>query len=88
MQRSRFLSRSGHAIILIASIASLLAALLGVPAARGQEPARYSQTVPSTSMSFEMVRIPGGSFTMGSPESEPGRKPDEGPQFRVRMDDG
>src|SRR5205823_4208688 len=45
-----------------------------------------SQTIPSTSVSFEMVRIPGGVFTMGSPESEPGRKPDEGPQFRVKMD--
>ncbi len=68
-------------------IASFLAALCGAPAAvHGQAPARYTQTIPLTSLSFQMVRIPGGSFTMGSPEGEAERKPDEGPQFRVRMD--
>lgn len=33
----------------------------------------------------EMVAIPGGSFAMGSPESEPGRQSDEGPQRRVTI---
>lgn len=32
-----------------------------------------------------MVRIPTGSFTMGSPSSEPGRDDDEGPQHRVSV---
>lgn len=31
----------------------------------------------------EMVVVPAGSFTMGSPESEPDRTADEGPQHRV-----
>jgi len=31
----------------------------------------------------EMVVVPGGSFTMGSPDNEPGRGSDEGPQHRV-----
>jgi formylglycine-generating enzyme required for sulfatase activity len=31
----------------------------------------------------EMVVVPAGSFTMGSPESEPGREPNEGPQHTV-----
>jgi len=33
----------------------------------------------------EMVRIPAGSFTMGSPASEPGRDSEEGPQHTVRV---
>ena len=33
----------------------------------------------------QMVVIPAGSFVMGSPESEAGRYPDEGPQHRVTM---
>jgi len=34
---------------------------------------------------FEMVPIPGGSFRMGSPANEKGRKADEGPQIRVTV---
>ncbi|NET72047.1 MAG: formylglycine-generating enzyme family protein, partial [Sphaerospermopsis sp. SIO1G2] len=35
--------------------------------------------------SLEMVKIPGGSFIMGSPESEKDRDDDEGPQRRVTV---
>ena len=35
---------------------------------------------------IEFVRIPAGSFTMGSPESEPNRKPDEAPLHEVTFD--
>jgi formylglycine-generating enzyme required for sulfatase activity len=35
--------------------------------------------------SFEMVPIPGGTFVMGSPETEPGRNADEGPQHWVTI---
>jgi formylglycine-generating enzyme required for sulfatase activity len=34
---------------------------------------------------FEMVFVPGGEFTMGSPEGEAGREPAEGPRHRVRV---
>jgi formylglycine-generating enzyme required for sulfatase activity len=33
----------------------------------------------------EMVVVPAGSFTMGSPPSEPGRSPEEGPQHMVTI---
>lgn len=33
----------------------------------------------------EMVEVPAGSFMMGSPESEEGRQPDEGPQRKVTI---
>lgn len=35
---------------------------------------------------LEMVLIPGGSFTMGSPKDELGRSEDEGPQHQVTID--
>ena len=36
-------------------------------------------------VTLEMVPIPAGEFMMGSPEDEPGRWDDEGPQHRVRL---
>jgi formylglycine-generating enzyme required for sulfatase activity len=45
----------------------------------------YTNTIPGTDVSFVMVPIPGGEFVMGSPENELGRKPDEGPQHRVKI---
>jgi formylglycine-generating enzyme required for sulfatase activity len=45
----------------------------------------YTETIPGTQVKFDMVPIAGGSFTMGSPDSEPGRKADEGPQHKVTV---
>jgi formylglycine-generating enzyme required for sulfatase activity/nitrate/TMAO reductase-like tetraheme cytochrome c subunit len=45
----------------------------------------YTETIPGTPVKFEMVAIPGGSFSMGSPESEPYREPDEGPVRTVTL---
>jgi formylglycine-generating enzyme required for sulfatase activity len=45
----------------------------------------YTETIPDTKVSFEMVPVPAGSFVMGSPESEPGRGADEGPQHTVKL---
>ena len=46
----------------------------------------YTQQVTGTDLKFDMVAIPGGQFTMGSSGSEPGHKPDEGPQHQVKLD--
>jgi sulfatase modifying factor 1 len=51
-------------------------------------PKRYTETITSKNgdkISFNMVLIPGGTFEMGSPKDEPGRKDDEGPQHKVRI---
>lgn len=45
----------------------------------------YTEYIPGTAVSFEMKAIPGGSFLIGSPDSEAGRDPDEGPQVRVEV---
>jgi RES domain-containing protein len=36
-------------------------------------------------VALEMVPIPSGEFLMGSPDDEPGRRSNEGPQHRVRL---
>ena len=46
----------------------------------------YKSTIPGTTVSFEMAPIPGGSFVMGTPDSEAGRKADEGPPHKVGVE--
>jgi formylglycine-generating enzyme required for sulfatase activity len=46
----------------------------------------YTSVIPGTEIRFQMVPIPGGTFTMGSPEDEEGRNDDEGPQFQVTVE--
>lgn len=45
----------------------------------------YMEKIPGTELSFKMVPIKGGKFMMGSPDSEKGRLPDEGPQIEVEV---
>jgi len=46
----------------------------------------YTQAFERTNISFEMIPVPGGEVTIGSPASEPGRSDDEGPQFTVKLE--
>lgn len=46
----------------------------------------YTETLSGTDVSFDLVPIPGGKFLWGSPASEAGRKPDEGPQVEVEIE--
>jgi len=45
----------------------------------------YTEVISGTGVKFDMVPIPGGTFTMGSPPDEEGRNPDEGPQRKVKV---
>jgi len=66
-----------------AALAALLAALAG---GRQQAGARFTQEIPGTDVSFEMAFVPGGAFRLGSPDTEGGRDPDEGPSRTVSLD--
>lgn len=45
----------------------------------------YTNIIPGTKVSYAMLAIPGGEFTIGSPETEKGRAADEGPQKKVKI---
>jgi formylglycine-generating enzyme len=46
----------------------------------------YVQSFERTNLTFEMIPVPGGEVTMGSPDSEADRSEDEGPQFTVKIE--
>ncbi len=45
----------------------------------------FTETIPGTTISFNMKAISGGSFKIGSPEKEQMRKADEGPQKEIKL---
>ena len=68
------------------TIPDIYTRISGTPAvAQESEMKVYTNTIPGTRVTYVMVPIPGGEFTMGSPENEQGRKPDEGPQHKVKI---
>ena len=46
----------------------------------------YKNVIPGTDVPYEMLPIPGGKFTMGTPDSERGHQADESPEHRVRLE--
>lgn len=42
-------------------------------------------TITGTEVTFKLVKIPAGSFVMGSPEGETNREEDEGPQKEIQL---
>src|SRR5204862_365488 len=55
------------------------------PAATSSAFESYTESIPGTVVRFDMVAVPGGTTTMGSPAGEPGRSDDEGPQVTVKV---
>lgn len=46
----------------------------------------YTEKLPGTDISFDLVPIKGGTFKLGSPADEEGRKDDEGPQVAITIE--
>ena len=46
----------------------------------------FTEQIPGSPVSFNMVAIPSGTFSMGSPDKEPLRNTDEGPVRQVKLD--
>ena len=45
----------------------------------------YTNTIPGTQVAFVMIPIPSGEFVIGSPSTEAGHKPDEGPVHPIKI---
>jgi formylglycine-generating enzyme required for sulfatase activity len=45
----------------------------------------YTEKIGDSGVTFDMVAVPGGTYLMGSPKDEEGRKDDEGPQHPVTL---
>jgi formylglycine-generating enzyme required for sulfatase activity len=45
----------------------------------------YTGKIPKTGVPYKMVAIAGGQFLLGSPDTEPGRRRNEGPPSRVKV---
>jgi formylglycine-generating enzyme required for sulfatase activity len=69
--------------ITIPDIAERIAAAPAITQESEMKP--YSNSIPGTRVTYAMVPIHGGEFVMGSPAGEQGRKPDEGPQHKVKI---
>ena len=81
----------------IADLKTRTATLVGAAAPLDTSPAGVDRPTviwrtPGAGLAFrdgpdapEMVVVPAGEYTMGSPAAEPGRKPNEGPRHRVRI---
>ena len=51
--------------------------------AQSQNPSNYFELIEGSKFEIEMIYLSGGSFQMGSPANERGRKKDEGPIHNV-----
>lgn len=74
----------------LTAVVALAAGVALLPAQADPTPSpaphkNYTETIPGSKVTFDMVAVPGGTFTIGSPASEAGRSEDEGPQRKVTV---
>jgi formylglycine-generating enzyme required for sulfatase activity len=79
----------GVPLILGGTVALAAAPVLEVPNANASTEAEmkpFTEVVEHTEATIDLVPIAGGTFTMGSPDTEADRGEDEGPQHEVKID--
>ena len=81
LHHSRLLNRAA-ALFLLTLILQSCTAL-----SSSNEPAVIQDRLVDDKLGPKMILIPKGEFLMGSPRAEYGRYEDEGPQFKVRLDE-
>ena len=54
---------------------------------RRRETIQFFAEILKGNLTIEMVQIPAGKFTMGSPDNEPERRDSEGPQHDVQVNE-
>jgi formylglycine-generating enzyme required for sulfatase activity len=82
------IQRRTLSVALLIGLALALGASAVGPAKEGTKSAdfkSYVETIPGSMVKFEMIAIPGGNFVMGSPNTEAGWSPDEGPQHPIAI---
>ncbi len=79
----RGLAASALALVLAAPLFAQEVTFKADPLPADMKP--YTETIPGTKVKFDMVPIPGGTFTIGSPEGEENRGEDEGPQRQIKV---
>lgn len=65
------------------TLAAVLCVAAALPSAGTAAPSSYTDAIPGTPLSFDMVFLAGGTVNIGSPETEAGRESDEGPAYDV-----
>ncbi|MHB8523218.1 MAG: SUMF1/EgtB/PvdO family nonheme iron enzyme [Limisphaerales bacterium] len=80
---ARKVEAAGENAAVVADIYQKFLADLTVTNEAGMKP--YAEKIPGTELVFDLVPIPSGEFAMGSPDNEPGRNADEGPQHKVAI---